>query len=63
MKKLTDIYQEQNIVNDALASCENGYPSKALMQLYKVQNKINVPWHLFPSWARPDTMTEGYHEG
>lgn len=62
MKKLTDIVQD-NVLNDAIDNCKAGRPSKALMRLYNIQNRSNVPWHLFPAWARPDMNTEGYHEG
>ncbi len=50
-------------IKTIIENCINGYSTKDLLDLYNSPNRNNVPWHLFPNWARPDIKPEGCHEG
>lgn len=47
----------------ALEACRQGKFTEDLRELYKFPQRKEVPWTLFPPWARPDTEIEGGHEG
>ena len=48
----------------ALEECLKGKVSEELKLLYKLPDRHNVDWTLFPPWARPDSIFEGEgHEG
>ena len=47
----------------ALEKCHEGEFSEELRALYKTPYREQVPWELFPNWARPSDPVEGGHEG
>ena len=49
--------------HEALEKCQEGKFSEELRELYRVPYRDQVPWQLFPSWARPNDPVEGAHEG
>ena len=48
---------------EVLQKCKEGFFTKDLKKLYDVTIRESVPWNLFPSWARPNAVVEGAHEG
>lgn len=54
---------KDDLVKTALYYCREGRNSAELRQLYKIPLREQVPWGLFPSWARPCDEVEGPHEG
>ena len=49
--------------HDALQSCREGRFTEELRALYEMPAREQVPWDLFPNWARPPDPVEGGHEG
>lgn len=47
----------------ALEKCQEGKFSADLRALYLMPYREQVPWGLFPNWARPNDPVEGPHEG
>lgn len=47
----------------ALEECKKGKVSSELKELYLAPKRDQVPWILFPNWARPNDPVEGAHEG
>lgn len=47
----------------ALAKARDGKVSEELKALYRAPVREQVPWLLFPDWARPTDPVEGGHEG
>ena len=47
----------------ALEACLEGRFTEELRALYKAPARDQVPWDLFPNWARPSDPVEGAHEG
>jgi len=47
----------------ALEKCKEGKVSEELKKLYNSPYREQVPWILFPDWARPNDLVEGCHEG
>jgi len=51
-------------VQAVIDQCNAGkVPKDELKTLYNMPYRNQVPWSLFPNWARPDQETEGCHEG
>lgn len=51
-------------VQAVIDQCNAGkVPKEELKALYNMPYRNQVPWSLFPNWARPDYETEGGHEG
>ena len=48
---------------EALQACLEGKFTEKLRELYKTPQREQVPWMLFPGWARPQDPVEGGHEG
>lgn len=46
----------------ALQSCLEGRFTEELRKLYQMPVREQVPWQLFPNWARPQDPVEGAHE-
>jgi peptide deformylase len=46
-----------------LEKCLQGSVPEGLKELYKAPVRNQVPWSLFPAWARPDYVFDGAHEG
>ena len=46
-----------------LEQCLKGKFTPELKLLYQAPIREQVPWSLFPNWARPNEQTEGAHEG
>lgn len=49
--------------HDALQACLEGRFTEELRALYEMPNREQVPWDLFPNWARPTDPVESAHEG
>ena len=47
----------------ALRKCQEGKFSEELRGLYRMPFREQVPWELFPNWARPSDPVDGGHEG
>jgi len=47
----------------ALQGCLEGRFTEDLRVLYEMPTRDQVPWDLFPNWARPTDPVEGGHEG
>ena len=47
----------------ALQTCLQGKSTEELRLLYQTPLREQVPWDLFPRWARPADPVEGGHEG
>lgn len=47
----------------ALQGCLEGRFTEELRALYQTPLREQVPWELFPHWARPNDYVEGGHEG
>jgi len=48
---------------EALQSALEGRFTDELRVLYQMPSREQVPWALFPNWARPIDPVEGGHEG
>ena len=48
---------------EALKKCQGGRFSEELRVLYRTPLRDQVPWQLFPNWARPIDPVEAGHEG
>lgn len=48
---------------EALQGCLEGRFTEELRLLYLMPSREQVPWQLFPNWARPIDPVEGGHEG
>lgn len=48
---------------EALQGCLEGRFTEELRLLYQMPSREQVPWQLFPNWARPIDPVEGGHEG
>jgi hypothetical protein len=49
--------------HEALQGCLEGRFTEELRVLYQMPFRKQVPWDLFPNWARPTDPVEGGHEG
>jgi hypothetical protein len=49
--------------HEALRACQEGRFTEELRLLYQMPLREQVPWDLFPNWARPSDPVEGGHEG
>ena len=49
--------------DDALHSCREGRFTEELRALYEMPAREQVPWDLFPNWARPTDSVERGDEG
>ena len=49
--------------HEALQGCLEGRFTEELRDLYQMPVREQVPWQLFPDWARPTDPVEGGHEG
>ncbi len=49
--------------HEALQGCLEGRFTEELRALYEMPSREQVPWMLFPDWARPIDPVEGGHEG
>ena len=47
----------------ALQACLEGKFTEELRVLYQMPWREQVPWELFPNWARPTDPIEAGHEG
>jgi hypothetical protein len=48
---------------NVLLACLEGKFTEELRALYQMPVREQVPWDLFPNWARPHDPVEGGHEG